>query len=102
MTAYRMQMVFKCSFSFKELNRITQQLDGGKLIVNNAKELVLTQTLTVVPTEELIRKYEEAIRISWPKDNDLCIESVKFDRYNYITPIEISDEELSKKEQDTD
>ena len=44
MTAYRMQIVFKCSFSFKDLNRITQQLDGGKLIVNNAKELVLTGT----------------------------------------------------------
>ena len=101
MTAYRMQMVFKCSFSFKELNRITQQLDGGKLIVNNAKELVLTQTLAVVPTEELIHKYEEAIRTSWPKNSDLCLESVKFDRYNYITPIEIPDEEL-KKEEDHD
>lgn len=95
MTAYRMQMVFKCSFSFKELNRITQQLDGGKLIVNNAKELVLTQTLAVVPTEELIHKYEEAIRTSWPETSDLCLESVKFDRYNYIHPVEISDEEFN-------
>ncbi len=81
MTAYRMQIVFKCSFSIKDLNRITQQLDGGKLIVNNAKELVLTQTLAVVPTEELIHKYEEAIRTSWPETSDLCLESVKFDRY---------------------
>ena len=94
MTAYQMQIVFKCSFSIKDLNRITQQLDGGKLIVNNAKELVLTQTLAVVPTEELIHKYEEAIRTSWPETSDLCLESVKFDRYNYIHPVEISDEGL--------
>lgn len=89
MTAYKMAIVFALDISLKELNRITEQIDGGRLVLNNAKEVIIEQTVGFVPSELHLKQYANVIRDAINKNGRLHVENVRFVRYDYLTPIDI-------------
>lgn len=89
MTAYKMAIVFALDISLKELNHITEQIDGGRLVLNNAKEVIIEQTVGFVPSELHLKQYANAIQDAMNKDSRIHVENVRFVRYDYLTPIDI-------------
>lgn len=91
MTAYKMAIVFALDISLNELNHITEQIDGGRLVLNNAKEVIIEQTVGFVPSELHLKQYANAIQKAMNKDGRIHVENVRFVRYDYLTPINIPD-----------
>lgn len=89
MTAYEMEIVFACDISIPDLNKITEQLDGGRMVIQNAMNMTIQQTVLFVPDEDTLRKYAEAIE--GYETSRLKVEHARFSRYNYIRPIQLPD-----------
>lgn len=97
MTTYEMAIVFTLDISLPELNQITEQIDGGHLVIKNAKELIIQQTVGFVPDEETLLKYADAIKTTMNESGKIHVDAVRFSRYNYIRPIEIPEEPTPKE-----
>lgn len=91
MLIYRMKLNFSLSFQFKELNQLLSACGADILPqVDDAKSVTLTQTLNIVPTKELIQKYEQAIKEHSSTETMECV-SCRFTGYEYIWPEEIQE-----------
>lgn len=89
MNAYEMEIVFTCDISVPELTQITEQLDGGRVIIQDAMDMTVQQTVLSVPDEDTLRKYAKAIE--GYENSRLKVEHARFSRYNYIRPIQLPD-----------
>lgn len=84
---YDMAIKFKLSLTvktFEPLAKITNT--PNQIIAKNAMTVTLKQKLPIVPTEEMLQKYADAIKNNYTNPHFDCHEC-HFDGYEYINPI---------------
>lgn len=85
---YHMIMVFDIDVSLRDINKITQMLDGGRFIMQNALTMTIEQTVPFVPTQENLRQYEEALVDGINKsDTTYHAERAHFRHYKLFEPV---------------
>lgn len=99
---YHMKMVFGVDASMEDLNQFTEFMDSGRLITKDAFHITVEQTVPFVPTQEILHKYEDAIRTKWCPDK-VRIEDVRFLHYELFEQIQEGDDcHGQEKEKETE
>lgn len=84
---YEMELRFKLTMGFKEVNEIAH-LCGfkEKLVAKDAITVTMKQTVPFIPNEETIKQYAEVIKKGY-NGKELTCEECVFDGYTYIREI---------------
>lgn len=85
---YHMIMVFNIDISLRDINKITQTLDGGRFVIQDALTMTIEQTVPFVPTQENLKEYEKALVDSINKtETTYHAERAHFQHYEVFEPI---------------
>lgn len=85
---FHMRIVFGIDISSPSLNKMTKQLLGGQIVMKDAMEVAIEQTVPFVPTDEVLAEYAEAIKYNCNTSGLFHMENVQFKRYDFIKPVD--------------
>ena len=81
---YRMKLNFKLDLGIKEINNFLEICGGNPVFVENAATVSLEQEVSFIPTEEIIKKYEEIIKSNYSKGEKIECVDCRFAGYEYL------------------
>lgn len=87
---YRMRLVFSVDVSKPELNKLLAACGQPHPIFPGVIESTITQTIDRVPTKKMLSSYADALAKAYESE-ECHVEKVKFLRYDFILPVEDSD-----------
>lgn len=92
---YEMQLTFQLDVGFHDISEILKNCGfQEEPIIKDAQTLTINQTLPVIPDENTIHAYENAM-VGTKYENNLYIKRASFTGFTYIKPIEIKESEES-------
>ena len=84
---YEMELVFSISLYDKIFDVVSESLGTQRFVLKDAVEATITQTLPVIPSEEDIKKYAEAIKQGY-KTARYVAQNVTFEGFKSIKEID--------------
>lgn len=87
-TLYDMCMLFNLDINIKPINDIMNHCGiTEKIIAEKAITVKITQTVSFIPTDETIKKYEDIIKENYSKNEKCFCEKCTFAGYEYLRPV---------------
>ena len=83
---YHMKLVFSLDVSKPTLNEMTEKIDGSHVVLKDAMECTLEQTVPFIPDAHILDEYKKTISKGYESPT-LHVENIRFVRYDFVEPI---------------
>ena len=84
---YHMKLVFSLDLSEPTLNEMTEKIDGSHVVLKDAMECTLEQTVPFIPDEHILEEYMKTISKGYESPTR-HVENIRFVRYDFVKPID--------------
>ncbi len=84
---YHMKLVFSLDISEPTLNEMTERIDGSHVVLKDAMECTLEQTIPFIPNAHILDEYKKAISKGYESPTR-HVENIRFVRYDFVEPID--------------
>ena len=84
---YHMKLVFSLDLSEPTLNEMTEKIDGSHVVLKDAMECTLEQTVPFIPDAHILDEYKKTISKGYESPTR-HVENIRFVRYDFVEPID--------------